>query len=260
MGAIASMKWLLCVVCAALCFHGVLSQPTEANRSAEADVLTMEPGNARALLGRKGPTLDIAAEMELLLTPPTTPPTPLQCRTLSGARSDAAKVVQLTKQNFKVHSRCTKFGALPSNQTCPEGYCITPGTLVNKRVHRHGACVSVQTVLCQCGSTDCPTARCKTYTPKSHEYRGDFVGFTVDNSALYKANFTAWAHANMGAKVERKVIKTIKQWTQDFIKIRASKIAACSKSIEGGSSTKGAAGMAMTGSCYTRSGKVWSGP
>merc|ERR1712166_1709184 len=237
MGAIASMKWLLCVVCAALCFHGVLSQPTEADRSAGADVLTMEPGNARALLGRKGPTLDIAAEMELLLTPPTTPPTPLQCRTLSGARSDAAKVVQLTEQNFKVHSRCTKFGALPSNQTCPEGYCITPGTLVNKRVYNHIACVSVQTVLCQCGPTDCPTASCKTYTPTDDAKRnvygrerwlrdvvqvvsGNFVGFTVDNSALYKANFTAWAHVNMKATVERNVINTIKQWTQDFIKIR----------------------------------------
>jgi len=215
----------------------------EAVAAEEATNAKEEPGNARALLG-KGPT------------PPTTPPTPLQCRTLSGVPSDAAKVVQLTKQNFKVHSRCTKFGALPSNQTCPEGYCITPGTLVNKRVHRHGACVSVQTVLCQCGPTDCPTASCKTYTPKSEPEFGDFVGFTVDNSALYKANFTAWAHVNMGAKVERKVINTIKQWTQDFIKIRASKIAACSKSIEGGSSTTGAAGMAMTEPCYRYSTAV----
>ena len=179
---------------------------------------------------------------------PTPPPKPLQCRSYVAD----AKVVHLTEQNFKVDSQCAKFGALLSNQTCPEGYCITPGTLVNKRVYKHGVCVSVQTVLCQCGSTNCPSATCKTYTPKTSNT--GFEGFTADNGALYKGTFSARSHVNLSAAVEAKVISTIKEWTQDFIKIRSAKIAACSEAIERDNSAKGATGTGMTGSCYKATG------
>ena len=270
------MRWLLCVVCA-LCIHGALAQTTEADRTPESDILKADPGNARALLGRKGgptppPTPPPAlsgrrrrrtgrrkrrtAPSKTPNTPPptpllTTPPsTPLQCPSPSLLRSGAdAKVVKLTQQNFRVHSKCTKFGALPSNPTCPEGYCVTPGTLVNKRVYKYGTCVSVQTVLCQCGSSDCPTASCKTYTPSVYPLTGHLNGFRADNGALYKANSTAWSHVNTSAHVERKVISMIDEWTQDFMKIRAAKIAACSKSIEEDNSTTGAVGTYMTGHC-----------
>ena len=178
------MRWLLCVLCAAVCIHGWPRGTTRRRRRWH-------------------------------IAPPTPQPqTSLQCR----SNVADAKVVPLTEQNFKVDMQCAKFGALLSNQTCPEGYCITPGTLVNKRVYTHDVCVSVQTVLCQCGSTICPTATCKTYAPKIAA-KGMLSGFTVDNSALYKATFSAQSHVNMNAAVESKVISTIKEWTQDFIKI-----------------------------------------
>ena len=58
----------------------------------------------------------------------------------------------------------------------------------------------------------------------------------------------------MSAAVEAKVISTIKEWTQDFIKIRSAKIAACSEAIERDNSAKGATGTGMTGSCYKATG------
>ena len=182
-----------------------------------------------------------------------------------------AKVVQLTVKNFKVDSRCTKFGALPSNPTCPEGYRITLGTLVNKRVYKHGVCTSVQTVLCQCkpvsfdnavgrrllggrSSANCPTASCKTYSPKLFSGSGTFLGVTAGNDALYKSNFSAWSHTKLSTAVEKKVINTITIWSQDFIKIRAGEIAACGKSIERDNSTTSATGTDLVGNCNTATG------
>merc|ERR1712166_1289666 len=62
MGGLA-MRWLLCVLCAAVCIHGARTgdrgspatsyQSPEADRTAETDILKVHPGNARALLGSR---------------------------------------------------------------------------------------------------------------------------------------------------------------------------------------------------------------
>merc|ERR1711865_857745 len=44
--------------------------------------------------------------------------------------------------------------------TCPNGYSVTVGSLVDKQTKEHGVCIMIQSVLCQCGSSGsgCPKA------------------------------------------------------------------------------------------------------
>ena len=277
-----AMRWLL-VFCATLCIHGALSQSTEADH-AETDILELDPGNARALLGKGAEaSVDHTTTTEVdhkrtaraevqegeALTFPAGENAHKTTRAVNGRvllnkatsttntqkkgrGTPKQRGKKLTQDNFEVDSRCTKFGALPSNQTCPDGYRITPGTLVNKRVYKHGVCTSVQTVLCQCGAASCPTATCKTYSPKIHPFAGKFMGVTAGNGALYKSNFSAWSHTNLSAAVEKKVISTIMIWSEAFIKIRAGEIAACGKSIERDTSATSATGTDLASHCSTR--------
>jgi len=125
--------------------------------------------------------------------------------------------------------------------TCPNGYSVTAGSLVDKQTKEHGVCIMIQSVLCQCGSSRCPKAECKHFSPVVSNHNGSFIGFEVDEGSLFVSNFTGWTATQPTAQTMPNVSRILELNYQIALQKRAQKIEACAtESIQAAAQTPAA--------------------
>merc|ERR1711865_906871 len=139
---------------------------------------------------------------------------------------------------FSAAHACAGFKSAPP--TCPNGYSVTVGTLVDTQIKEHGVCIMIQSVLCQCGSSRCPKAECKHFSPVVSN-NGGFNGFEVDEGSLFVSNFTGWTATQPTAQTMPNVSRILELNYQIALQKRAQKIEACAtESIQAAAQTPAA--------------------
>jgi len=135
--------------------------------------------------------------------------------------------------------------------TCPNGYSVTAGSLVDKQTKEHGVCIMIQSVLCQCGSSGsgCPKAECKQFKPILKD-DGGFTGFEVSADTLFASNFMGRTATHPTAQNMPKVIRVLQREYEIAIQTRAQKIDACAtESIEAAKTRAATATTLLTEAC-----------